>query len=371
LERIRKESGYAWIATAHTGDDQIETLVMRMFQGSGPAGLGGIRSCDGAVVRPLLDVAKRDLELMLDDLDLEPSFETSNHDLHFLRNAVRSKLIPVIREVFPGYVQACGNFSVKQREVADLVAEEASACMWKVYRVDERGIALDPVEFNKVRAPVQERLLHSGWALLGNGGTALSFKSIRYIRDSIGAWKSGDHGFWRCSVQESELIAEGPLLRWRIGTLPVAQGWVTLLCGAWTPLADGYALFRHSYAAGDSDGVAAIDERMLTPPVVARSMAWGDAIQLIGGTVAVSKLVASWNIPKHRRHMVPVLEDRLGICAVLGSAFGGKDRISKRLILPTLAPNSCTLYSVMDMSFAREVGCTCCNPENSGEMDKD
>ncbi|HKJ23747.1 MAG TPA: tRNA lysidine(34) synthetase TilS, partial [Myxococcota bacterium] len=63
LREMADAAGARWIATAHTADDQAETLLMRLLRGSGPDGLGGIpeRSPDGRILRPLLGVCREDV----------------------------------------------------------------------------------------------------------------------------------------------------------------------------------------------------------------------------------------------------------------------------------------------------------------------
>ena len=94
---------------------------------------------------------------------------------------------------------------------------------------------------------------------------------------------------------------------------------------------------------------ARIDPSTLTLPIVARSARQGDSIRLAEGTKQVGTLLAGWHIPKEDRWRIPVLEDALGIFAVLGGAYGGRDRIAKRCLVPTLARNVGTLYSIVDI----------------------
>jgi len=68
-----------WLATAHHLDDQAETLLMRAARGSGVAGLAGVRSVNGRVVRPLLGWRKSELEALLAAAGLEPVQDPTNH----------------------------------------------------------------------------------------------------------------------------------------------------------------------------------------------------------------------------------------------------------------------------------------------------
>ncbi len=97
------------IATAHTRDDQAETVLLRMFRGAGIRGLAGIlprlklesegRAC-GEIVRPLLAFRRAELREYLRARGQDWREDSSNQDVIFLRNRLRQRLMPVITEEF-------------------------------------------------------------------------------------------------------------------------------------------------------------------------------------------------------------------------------------------------------------------------------
>lgn len=88
------------VATAHTADDCVETLLFNLVRGAGPRGLGGIpRERDG-IIRPLLDFFRRDIEKWLGAQGISWREDESNLDLRYTRNRVRWMLLPEIRRVF-------------------------------------------------------------------------------------------------------------------------------------------------------------------------------------------------------------------------------------------------------------------------------
>ena len=98
------------IATAHTLDDQAETVLLRLIRGTGTRGLGGIhpeltgpapdRTSRGLIIRPLLHTRRRDIERYLAGLGQPWREDSSNRDLHHTRNRVRKRLIPLLEEDF-------------------------------------------------------------------------------------------------------------------------------------------------------------------------------------------------------------------------------------------------------------------------------
>src|SRR2546428_8489796 len=84
-------------ATAHTRDDQAETVLYRLLMGAGPAGLGGIRHHLGPYVRPPLDVDRASVEAFCRSLGLRPRRDPTNDDPRYaLRNAIRLEGLPAL-----------------------------------------------------------------------------------------------------------------------------------------------------------------------------------------------------------------------------------------------------------------------------------
>ena len=93
LHEIRNALGARYIATAHQMSDQAETVLMRLFRGSGLAGLRGIQPVrDDGIIRPLLACSRCDIERFLSDRSISARHDISNDDPRFYRNRIRRML---------------------------------------------------------------------------------------------------------------------------------------------------------------------------------------------------------------------------------------------------------------------------------------
>jgi len=101
FERCAAKRGAAAIITAHTEDDQLETMVFNFFRGSGPAGLAGMKVRSGLYLKPLLGVKKSELVSYLRRRKLSWRTDRSNTNLRFRRNLIRHKLLPVAEKINP------------------------------------------------------------------------------------------------------------------------------------------------------------------------------------------------------------------------------------------------------------------------------
>jgi len=164
------------IATAHTLDDQAETVLMKFIRGAGTRGLAGIypqrKIGEGAIIRPLLDFRRAELEHYLKSLNQDWREDSSNLDLHHVRNRVRRSVLPMI--------EAELNPSVRERlfESAEIAREEDK--FWEaetakvVGRVAcERGILV--AAFRLLPIALQRRVM---LAVAGSLGVQLTFRHV-------------------------------------------------------------------------------------------------------------------------------------------------------------------------------------------------
>ena len=110
------ESQLSSIATAHTLDDQAETVLMRLTRGAGTRGMAGIypvlQRCRGKIVRPFLQLRRAEVVALLKAQGQDWRDDASNLELHHLRNRVRHKLLPLLeREFNPAIVHVLGELA--------------------------------------------------------------------------------------------------------------------------------------------------------------------------------------------------------------------------------------------------------------------
>jgi len=181
FRRTAERLGARYLVTAHTADDQAETILHRLVRGTGIAGLSGMaraRPLGSAVtlIRPLLAIRRRQLLAYLDDLEQPYRRDSSNDDVRFTRNRVRHHLLPELAEQFnPGVVDALvrtGRLAGEVQEVIDgLVEELAARCVrrhpWGEVRIDTAVLAGQP------RYVIRELLVATwrdrGWPLQAMG----------------------------------------------------------------------------------------------------------------------------------------------------------------------------------------------------------
>jgi tRNA(Ile)-lysidine synthase len=184
LAKIAAEQRFDSVATAHTLDDQAETVLMKFLRGAGSRGLAGIypkirRGNDKAVrfVRPLLNTTRAEVEAYLVSIGQTWREDESNLDHRFRRNRVRHELLPLLeREYNPNLRQVLSELAEINRAEEEYWSAAAGGLLGQLLTEDQR-LRLDG--FSGIRPAVQRRLLKQ-W--LERRAIAADFQHIEQLR---------------------------------------------------------------------------------------------------------------------------------------------------------------------------------------------
>ena len=130
------------LLTAHHADDQVETVLMQLFRGTGLHGLTGIpdfRDDSIQICRPLLGYTKSDILHFAKEYSLTYVEDSSNEKNDYTRNLIRNKLLPAIQEVYP---QTTDNVldTVARLKEAEAIVNNTIAIFWKKGKKMRHGI---------------------------------------------------------------------------------------------------------------------------------------------------------------------------------------------------------------------------------------
>jgi tRNA(Ile)-lysidine synthase len=154
LGEMCRAHGVELLLTAHHLDDQAETVLLQLLRGSGPAGLSGMEAANRApallgddtlvMARPLLEVARAELEALASEQDIAWVEDESNSDPRYARNALRHQVMPMLAQAFPGYqrriARSGAHAQSAQRLLDELAEQDLAAC--RVVEDDREAIDL-------------------------------------------------------------------------------------------------------------------------------------------------------------------------------------------------------------------------------------
>ncbi|WP_020612720.1 tRNA lysidine(34) synthetase TilS [Sediminispirochaeta bajacaliforniensis] len=306
FENLISHEKFDYCLLAHTLDDQVETILQRLFEGAALDSSLGIPERRGPFFRPFLSVKKSDLLDYLRERNFSFSTDSTNGENLYLRNRIRNEIIPVVASVFPAYRTAIESFLAKQRMADSALRALLPEIPFR--KESPSSVSWDAESFFAAPEEARRRFLYRIHTEIDSSQRRLPYPFVeRIIRmddkpealiEAFGSRISrrGDRIFWdgvvvlRGKNRYIRRIQDGSLVN-----LP------------------NIGKVRLSFSG-------------LTPPVIIRYRMEGDVISTTGGKKRLKKLFQEWALPQSLRNMVPVLEDSRGIAAVLGSPFGFPDR---------------------------------------------
>jgi len=316
LEAAARDARYSFlrglpgkIATAHTADDNAETVLMHLVRGTGLKGLGGIAPVSGALIRPLLTCTRQQVLEFLEEYHIPFVEDSSNAGDAFLRNRLRHHVMPVLKQENPRLAQNLSAMAMQLRQEEQALSQMAAdAATGDVPHLRSLPPAL--------RSRVLERFLkESGVREPERTHIALAEKLV--FSDNPSA--SGDFpGGVTVRRVYDRLEAQPEPSALETVTLPACG---TVETGHWR------VTVMPAQSIVNTDTVFTV---VSAGQLVLRCRHSGDTIRLSGGTKSVKKLFIDRKIPATRRLQIPVIADEAGIVGIHG--FGANlDRAAQTL----------------------------------------
>ena len=315
LEAAARDARYGYfrtlhgkIATAHTADDNAETVLMHLVRGTGLKGLGGIAPVSGSLIRPMLEVTRRDVETFLEEWCLSHITDSSNDTDAFLRNRIRHHVMPLLKKENPKLAENLSSMALSLREDEKILSS-----------LGENG-TLPPVESLKTMPPalryraLEAFLKRSGVREPEQSHIALAEKLVFSAKPSARASFPGGVTVARSYDTLEVLRQEEPLEE----TVLTCPGEVQLKEWLVTCLpAESIENTEHTFTVCPQG------------QMVIRSRRSGDAIRLSGGTKQLKKLFIDRKIPAARRPQIPVIADDMGVLGVYSIGVHSDRRAEK------------------------------------------
>ena len=161
FEEILQKDNANKIAVAHNKNDKVETIIMHLLRGSGVSGLQGIQAKTNKIIRPIIEIERKDIEKYCEDQKLDPRIDKSNFDNTYTRNKIRNVVIPYIKDEFnPNIIEAMTRLS-------EVITEE-NVYLKKVTETEyekiliqkrENEILLDLKKFNELDNIIKKRII--------------------------------------------------------------------------------------------------------------------------------------------------------------------------------------------------------------------
>ena len=202
LARVACETGATWVATAHTRDDQAETVLHRLIRGSGLRGLRGIAESRELtpgirLVRPMLTLSRQDVIAYLREIDQPWREDATNRDPRFTRNRIRHELFSLLRSFNPAIDEVLSRTAAQANEMYVGIEQLAGTLLRSAERPRAGAVVvLDRTDLAAVVPHVLRELLHLIWQREGwpRGDMTLDHwsRAADVVRGEAPAWDLPD-----------------------------------------------------------------------------------------------------------------------------------------------------------------------------------
>jgi tRNA(Ile)-lysidine synthase len=340
LVAMAAEVGAGWIATGHTRDDQVETVLLRLLRGAGRRGLGGMRPRRGRLWRPLLAVTRADVRRYLADAGLPFAVDRSNADLRHTRNRLRRVLVPLLEAEFnPNLGPAIAALAERLEDEDDYLAARAAERAPALLAGDDlrTAVAAEP--------PALARRIVRTW-LEHHGRRAVTATHVARVL----ALASGTARGTVAVPGAARVLREADVLVRRAGraapavvavSTPIGVG-TSIVAGPWRVTLSLPRPLREDERRPADVQTALLDADALTGLHV-RTPVPGDRVRVLGvGTRRLKAILIDAKVPRETRPTIPLLVADGEILWVAGIARGAGATIgphTKRVVEATLEPS--------------------------------
>lgn len=325
FESFIKENNVDFLCLAHNLNDQLETSLMRFFQGSWIEASGGIKNVREKYVRPLLEIGRDEIEAYLNGRRQEWRTDSTNSDDSYLRNNIRLNLIPFLDEKFPGWKTAVLNGGKKNRIDGEII--EKKALDFEIDYDADGGVQIDWKKFLALERGIQFRVMTRCMNLCGLKNR-IPFAFLQETCEFLNEGKTGKKYFSgvEISCKNSTINVKNYV---KIVTDFVFSDIINME-GTYD-FSFGKVEVLKNYGDCAADFCVSVNGSVVLEschlPVLVRSYLPDDEVLCKdGGCRKVSDIYSGWHVPENDRSFIPVIQDlsdkKQKILCILGECSG-------------------------------------------------
>ncbi len=332
LKDTAKKQGFTKIATGHTINDQAETFFIRLFRGSGLPGLSGIFPVvDDFLVRPLLYIKREELESYLNSIKAEFQVDESNFDKRYLRNRIRSDLLPyILKEFDPHLISRVGKVSSLFQEDELVLQKLVDEEMKKVIQRREDLVFLDRNILSTLSVGLARRLVREFVAEIKGDLRKISFEDIESV---LNLSEGKEYPLTKdCLLRREQnriFCPEADLKTWPYELLWTGKNELEIKDLGMCFSGMGRPSLPENWTYDNYKGVC-LDSGKLQFPLLVRSRREGDRYQPIGspGRKKLKEIMRAKKIPVSERNKLPVFLSAGEIVWIYGLPVAEKFKIA-------------------------------------------
>ena len=211
LDNYATEVQADYILTAHHEDDQAETVLLRLFRGSGLTGLASMQRLNGILLRPFLKVQRVEIEAYCSARGLGFCLDSTNEDLSYQRNRIRKVLLPLLKKDYNSdIIKVLANTADVLREDDACLEALAAECFREHVHTQVLSTVIERSYLMSLPSALQRRVARKMWKQVAQGGE-LGFVHIKAMLELCSSGVSG----------KSVILPGGVIAKYAYGSLTI------------------------------------------------------------------------------------------------------------------------------------------------------
>ncbi|MER2060804.1 MAG: tRNA lysidine(34) synthetase TilS, partial [Niallia sp.] len=318
-EEAMKEYNANYLALGHHGDDQIETILMRLTRGSSGKARAGIpftrKFGSGKIIRPFLCLGREDIEEYCTIHNLNPRRDPSNEKETYSRNRYRKHVVPFLKKE---NIHATRHFQRFSEELAEdeayLMRQAEETLSFIVTKKGEGEVVVDINRFLSIAIPLQRRCIQ---LILNYLYDEMSISLSALHTEQIFVLLKRPHSSGNIDLPNGLKVKKSyDFLHFQLNFSPTKSFYYELSKMGELLLPNGYNI-KVEYINGEhhtDSHCILLDASSISFPLIIRTRRDGDRIRLKGmnGKKKVSRIFIDEKIPIHERESWPIITDSNG-----------------------------------------------------------
>lgn len=337
FERLLVKYNANRIVLGHNADDQVETIILRILRGAGLKGLRGMLPIrDGKIIRPLIEVWRKDIETFAKENNIPFLLDSSNLKRDYLRNRIRLDLIPLIENEYqPKFKEILLKTAEILRQESEYIDGEAEKIYKDIVKKENNCISFRISDYQPLNITIKWRLLQK------------ILKEILPEGDFIKDYLNPYHVLKRLNKPSNIMfkIEEGIYVKKNYDKILIGKGQVSETPPFEIELNSPGKVYikeigreliiEEIYMAdrfiSDSKNIAFLDYDKLQFPLRIRNFRPGDRFQPLGlnGIQKLKKFFIDHKIPRFERYKIPLVVSGKIIAWVAGYRIDERVKVTK------------------------------------------
>jgi tRNA(Ile)-lysidine synthase len=153
FQKIIEQNSFDYVLTAHHADDNLETFLINLTRGSGLDGFTGIPEKNSNIIRPLLIFSRETILAYAKNNDIDWREDKSNSSTKYIRNKIRHKILPVLKEINPSLLESFAKTSEHLKESQQIIEDRIEKIALEVISVEQNSTKININKISQLSNP--------------------------------------------------------------------------------------------------------------------------------------------------------------------------------------------------------------------------